>query len=1586
MPVNFLVPLNAGSNIAGAKNLDLSGNLTVQGSTNVKGLLNIQGVDSTNNNLTVPLSTTTSYVSKDSAGNLTTKPVLTVGGDTKFTGRMEGIINSTLNGVTTSSDATTIVGSRKIAESPFHLPKPQGPYAVDLHNVTTWCQFESTVMCKKSQQMDSVFADSSGKIYNFGSIHTVSEYFTPTDNIYTVPTKYGTKYVDIDDGDVLFYKGANSANSYFLTFPMPFFMDVYIPVVRDTNTSYPFFNTTETVNNYYDLGRGGNPEMIFSQPDWFMDDIASDSVFALLRNYDMVNNVVFSSFTDDVEGTIKTSESSELTTGITTIRNVRVTVDNLLSNRMKYLTAVFAIIQNKYANNLSKPKVLALKNAIMATNGYKRVLSFRTYINRYNTTTDDNIIIKTAISTSLANIPKEANNKYDNYIYESTLKELPKYRNINDSSGSLISTNVKLPIYLCPACSPTIAAEVASQGILVVSWLHDYAETLHFPVVPRSTGTWGNKLGEWSTSAQLLNYKAKNDKLASYLVSLENGTGTNYLFNDINRQMTTAGSTSNKYCTGSTVINYGDNTLSTLRSLLNSVGLTDNYIDKNTTIMSGFSWYSYYTGCVHYNNKTLGGFNFIATVCLDGINGFGITSNALQKPFFNLYPEGFVVPMMWFDLEHPYNTVSVGDTVGYVDLIQNAFTSSSPSINIYSYYVQTGNVHTNYQNEDFYNIYNSIENLRLPIRADGIDYPNDAYNNVIFNSGSISVESFDVLYYLRIAIAISLFCKGQLFYLSKYDKDMILQILPGKKTLCPYFIDCANTNKKLLLYDTLSLCSNIVTYDYSSYNLKSSTPTFTNINIDLKNIKYINNSYKINNSFTNDAIKSIEYSVKNLSVNTAPLNKYLTGPSTKTFTPTTEGFSSLTESFWGTNVKIPTNSFDPANISLSKSVMESNLIDYTYNGETIKIWNGYKNPGVRFYYCPFFVSNGNPYDNVTSTAYQNYTTSTDWEDSTNNIKFFNAVHLYWAAGWPLWKSKGTGDDDYNINGYDGIQKDINGTMKDTSYLYRKTDTQWQVVNLDSLIDTANSDITAYNSTAPDDEKVSQITKPSDMNITGDWWCAGKPNKYTYNPTNSETTNIYGGDYLGVDVANMMYLGFTISSEYIGRVTVSFDYFASHEMLGENGTTYNSTSGSWSADGLFVNYGSNLTAYGKLSSVATNQEKSDDLTYNLLAESSYSRVSRASFVDRGLHLISNNNKYQGDQGAISPNKFGTYSFTANPGDRVVLGYYKDGDGSSRFDTVFIRNIKIDGQKNIITDLAPDNFTIPTISLTGIFQTLESNPSYNFFNTFDVSFNTLTFDAAQGGISTQVTKRISDNTNITNHSWTIETTNSGAKWFVSDSSGNATSEKQIATLKIKIPLETPNNSVLNFDFKTSMDISGGSYFEVYNSTSAKSIYKTNDKTMKIFNNNLYTVPYITVNASDIIELRYYKNTTILVGEDRVYVNNIKINGLYYRYDTDNTPATYVQNALEKGLLYNNGASVTTPPTITKTLLDNIAVNNFTGNNKIVDFMTKLPNNFNWKLVSLNITCGLNLFKEGVFNIKVNTEPLGVPGLSTSQYNLI
>ena len=87
----------------------------------------------------------------DSA-NLNVGGEFKVGGKLSASGGIETVIHQTLNRVTDVIGApATVMGSRKVAKSPFHLPTPRGNYAVDLHNIVTWRQTPSSIVVKKSK-------------------------------------------------------------------------------------------------------------------------------------------------------------------------------------------------------------------------------------------------------------------------------------------------------------------------------------------------------------------------------------------------------------------------------------------------------------------------------------------------------------------------------------------------------------------------------------------------------------------------------------------------------------------------------------------------------------------------------------------------------------------------------------------------------------------------------------------------------------------------------------------------------------------------------------------------------------------------------------------------------------------------------------------------------------------------------------------------------------------------------------------------------------------------------------------------------------------------------------------------------------------------------------------------------------------------------------------------------------------------------------------------------------------------------------------------------------------------------------------
>ncbi len=740
---------------------------------------------------------------------------LDVSGNLNVGGNMTGIINNDLAAQREPFSVTaSMKGSRKIAKTPFHYPEPTGKYAVDVHNVVQWVQTESCFATAKNRFSSSVY---SIYVSKFGEAPQVQDYITPDGSGYNVPTKYGLKRLALSQG-TCFY---DASKQVFLTPPSPMNMTVYMPSTRDKTQEFSIFDSSPTVNYYPATIVSGNLDQLIygtmgtgtkpssSLKSYFYTDLASDSVYNLFLNYD------FSAWTN---ADIPMTYSGKVT--VTQIRNAQTLEQTSpsLANRKDLINKVMDIFAG--VTQALSARQQTLLAAIKATGSYQRLLSYKWNVKVYKTYTDVSGILSTNISQT----------------------QLP--------SG-------KRPIHLYEGAPILDMMELASRGIIAIAWAYTYVgSSSRMPY--GSTAPFLSPTGGVQTynyfyldiepgTGVLWTSRRTNDGYASlygfnvsnlYNVEVDNpGVGTTFIG-------------AGNYCTGASSITYSIEMFRTLYNQLIARGF-DSFTDFTKVSTQGYSG----TGVtIHAASLIMENFptfpmRFTCGICIDSpfslpawlIDSNGVSTGELFGSGSQIMlPNGLSIPIIVCDLNHGnYDKTDSYAYAGYPPEIQTVFRKTLVNKRADCIYHEFGDTHSGIPDVTTSST-RAADITSVTLKSDGMYYPDDAFNNMMFNHNLISLENEAIMEWVRFSAAISMYVSRFSLPNTPYSKETIKQVLPGTTTIAPYTLDDAAQNiLNAVVQESIILPQTVQMYDKNIYDFSHSVPGKTILAYDLSKLKSI---------------------------------------------------------------------------------------------------------------------------------------------------------------------------------------------------------------------------------------------------------------------------------------------------------------------------------------------------------------------------------------------------------------------------------------------------------------------------------------------------------------------------------------------------------------------------------------------------------------------------------------------------------------------------------------------------------------------------------------------------------------------------
>lgn len=734
-------------------------------------------------------------------------------------------LNTTINGV-----SSTVKGSRKIAESPFHLPSLRGKYAVDMHNVVQWHQNESCLAIPRrySPSYLNDAYESTGRTLEYVS-DTVPVTVNTDGSGYDVPTKYGIKRLAFEDGDCFY----DSSKQIFVTPPQPLHMTLFIPSTRDKTEEFNFYESNNPVN-YYPLEYSGDPEILFiknwidrfsfSAGESFYDDIAEDSVYHLLLNYN------FSSF-DDSDVPKDINGDSLFTTVISDILDSQSVASESDNNRYSFIKNVFTL----FVGNLNiSVRVKSLLEAIKSTGSYQRMMSYKWNVKRHTSYTTTDHVISTDLSLTT--------------------------RPYGD-----------LPVHITQDGFHLGLVDMASRGIVCIFISYDYCWYSH-----RIPNTNNDKIMEGANIFTAFQLNMLNDTTERIM------PGDRWCYTDINGNRLENGKLiTDGYYTSIGSIEY----IKELFKKFHSEFVRFGFIDLLRVSTEGFSgngmWGS--VSNIITKNDSLFPLKFKCSVMIDTITSLPWSESDVNGDGFGEYfgtgiqpvlPNGHSIPVLWFDethaaydMYHDQNNFGVGD----IRKLQTQFRKTPVSVRAECIYHEGGDVHIrNLQ----LNMNNNTQNrwvvsYGINTVSTGIDYPDDAFNNLTFNESLISTEQDLVMITLKYHTATSLFVCRHLLPDFPVSKEMIKAILPGTSTISPWTLDDAGEFlDNAIINESIKMPKVITMYDSSVYDFSHNMPGKSTYCFDLSKITSINQSFNLQGLPT-DEISRITVTTRGVTYNDA---------------------------------------------------------------------------------------------------------------------------------------------------------------------------------------------------------------------------------------------------------------------------------------------------------------------------------------------------------------------------------------------------------------------------------------------------------------------------------------------------------------------------------------------------------------------------------------------------------------------------------------------------------------------------------------------------------------------------------------------
>jgi hypothetical protein len=713
----------------------------------------------------------------------------------------------------------SLKGSVKIAKSPFYMPTPRGPYAVDLHNITTWVQTEACITIKRSTGESPDMREIYEAITGVLPAEVVRDNITPDGSGYNVPTKYGVKRIPLSDGDCFY----DSSKQAFMTPMHPVTMDIYLPSNRNKDEEFPYFDTSGNENNYYNTQSSGNLDFMLiggSTLDMIQNDKADDSILDCLLNYD------FDDFTLEDDAPKYTDGSVIHSSVLDWINGDKLVANESDNNRCSFINSVFWLFRG---NKDMSPRVKTLHNAVKATEGYKRLLNFKWNVHRH---TEYNTVNTLITSTDLTQtvLPSELD---------------------------------RVPFLMGEWTSTLIPYELASRGIACIHYNFLYGQGSRV-----ANSGLDHSIGYGALIGKMLGCQLINDKTFR---NTRSGNGVEY--DDIVYQQFNVNDkhtiTEPNY-TSFDSIYYNIEILRKMHEIFVDAGL-DKFLDFNKVSNIGFSGTNMQcnvSNIIMKKHQDTFPMKFLCNVVIDGTLNGGLSNPNLNE----ILPNGFSIPTLWFDEVHDlWGKFNMVEQVGPQDTLQRIFRKSDVIIRSECIYMEYGDNHyINTSINSYKNAYvmQPFNNLIFPVaEIEGIPYPDDSINNLTLNESVTSLAQQRVFEAVGCYIGAALFVCRHLLPFYPVSKELIKDVLPGKVTISPYTLDdAAEFMEKLIIHDSVQLPKVVKTYNNSKFDFEHFAPGSSIYCYDLSKIDILGTSFNIQGIPTSK-ILSIEVSTMDIVYN-----------------------------------------------------------------------------------------------------------------------------------------------------------------------------------------------------------------------------------------------------------------------------------------------------------------------------------------------------------------------------------------------------------------------------------------------------------------------------------------------------------------------------------------------------------------------------------------------------------------------------------------------------------------------------------------------------------------------------------------------
>jgi hypothetical protein len=213
----------------------------------------------------------------------------------------------------------------------------------------------------------------------------------------------------------------------------------------------------------------------------------------------------------------------------------------------------------------------------------------------------------------------------------------------------------------------------------------------------------------------------------------------------------------------------------------------------------------------------------------------------------DILPNGFSIPIIYCDQNHGNFAKDNTNYIDHPSSIQNVFRKTPLSVRADCMYHEFGDSH-NANGSGIISIEDSL--FRMPevanviLRTEGMYYPDDRYNNMIFNHNLISLENEVIMQWVRFASSIGLYVSRFSLPDYQYSKETIKQLLPGTTTIAPYSLDDAGDYMlNAVIKESIKLPKIINTFDNNVYDFRYKLPNSFTTFVDTVDLFSINKPF-----------------------------------------------------------------------------------------------------------------------------------------------------------------------------------------------------------------------------------------------------------------------------------------------------------------------------------------------------------------------------------------------------------------------------------------------------------------------------------------------------------------------------------------------------------------------------------------------------------------------------------------------------------------------------------------------------------------------------------------------------------------------